>query len=101
MKDRYDVLVIGGGAAGVGAAVGARPQRDVLGIRLRQSNCGRRREPARGDANMGERTVGHTSKTRDTKKGPRRQEQEWRLHCQIPHTETSSYLGNLAVRRGF
>jgi hypothetical protein len=26
---------------------------------------------------------------------------EWRLHCQIPHTETSSYLRNLAVRRGF
>jgi hypothetical protein len=70
MKDRYDVLVIGGGAAGVGAAVGARPQRDVLGTRLRQSNCGRRREPARGDANMGERTVGHTSKTRHQKRPP-------------------------------
>jgi hypothetical protein len=27
--------------------------------------------------------------------------QEWRLHCQIPHTETSSYVRNLAVPRGF
>ena len=40
-------------------------------------------------------------KNETRKKGPRRQEQEWRLHCQIPHTETSSYLRNLAVRRGF
>jgi maltooligosyltrehalose trehalohydrolase len=29
------------------------------------------------------------------------EEQDWRLHCQIPHTETSSYLRNLAVPRGF
>jgi hypothetical protein len=39
-----------------------------------------------------------THQKRDTKKGPRRQ--EWRLHCRIPHTETSSYPRNLAVPRG-
>jgi hypothetical protein len=32
-------------------------------------------------------------------RGDRRQ--EWRLHCRIPHTETSSYLRKLAVPRVF
>ena len=32
-------------------------------------------------------------------RGDRRQ--EWRFHCEISHTETSSYLRNLAVPRGF
>src|SRR6267154_6702555 len=32
-------------------------------------------------------------------RGDRRQ--EWRFHCEISHTETSSYLRNLAVSRGF
>ena len=31
-------------------------------------------------------------------RGDRRQ--EWRFHCEISHTETSSYLRNLAVPRG-
>ena len=32
-------------------------------------------------------------------RGSRRQ--EWRFHCEISHTETSSYLRNLVVPRGF
>ena len=38
-----------------------------------------------------------TYQKRDTKKAPGDSRQEWRLHCQIPHTENSSYLRNLAV----
>jgi hypothetical protein len=43
----------------------------------------------------------HTSKTRHQKKALGDRRQEWRFHCQIPHTETSSYLRTLAVPRGF
>ena len=35
------------------------------------------------------------------KKAPGDSRQEWCLHCQIPHTENSSYLRNLAVPRGW
>jgi hypothetical protein len=38
--------------------------------------------------------LGHTARMRH-------QKTEWRLQCQIPHTETSSYLRNLAVPRRF
>ena len=37
----------------------------------------------------------------ETLKKARGRRQEWRFHCEISHTETSSYLRNLAVPRGF
>ena len=40
-------------------------------------------------------------KNETPKKAPGDSRQEWCLHCQIPHTENSSYLRNLAVPRGW
>ena len=40
-------------------------------------------------------------KNETPKKGRGDRSQEWRLHSPIPHTETSSYLRNRAVTRGF
>ena len=42
----------------------------------------------------------HT-KNETLKKARGDRKQEWRFHCEISHTETSSYLRNLAVPRGF
>ena len=60
------------------------------------------RLPARRASDSHPSTAGRKTifrEKRDTKKGPRRQEAgKWRLHCQIPHTETSSYL---RLPRGF
>jgi hypothetical protein len=43
----------------------------------------------------------HIIKNETPKKAPGDSRQEWCLHCQIPHTENSSYLRNLAVPRGW
>src|ERR1700704_587962 len=40
-------------------------------------------------------------KNETPKKARRDRRQEWRLHCQIPHTETESNLRNRAVRAVF
>src|ERR1700704_4344152 len=65
---------------------------------------GERRKPApRAGDHRAQKKAGRRAhiknETPKRARGDRRQ--EWRLHCQIPHTETSSYLRNLAVPRGF